>query len=153
MILLKGNKRHPLHIRSSQHASTAAQKHLWWISRRNGNSRRMGSTISPGTSSSVCSCNVHSCLLEEFHLICFLWNRYKVATFKVKRKGEHFLSHFVVRKSTEICLRLTTFFHVSSLSLVLAYVAFLLSPSGLRKDIKWDSCLLSSFILNVEMNV
>lgn len=81
-------------------------------------------------------------LLEEFNLIYFLWNGYKVATFRVNRKGKT-LSHPVVRKSTEICLSLTTFFHVSSLSLVLAYVAFLLSPSGLRKDTKRDSYLSS----------
>lgn len=42
-------------------------------------------------------------LLEEFDLIYFIWNRYKVATFKANRKGKHFLSHSVVRKSIEIC--------------------------------------------------
>lgn len=80
-------------------------------------------------------------LLEEFDLIYFLWNVYKVATLRSIEK-ENFLSNYVVRKSTEICLRLTTFFHVSSLSLVVAYVALLLSPTGLRKDTKRDSCLL-----------
>lgn len=54
-------------------------------------------------------------LLEEFNLIYFLWNGYKVITFKVNRKGKCLLSHPVVRRPTDIGSRLATFFPHQSL--------------------------------------
>ena len=117
----------------------------------------MGSVISPGTSPVIGLGKFTlveegtDSLWEEFNLIYFLENAYKVITFKVNRKGKCFLSHLAVSllKSAQ---GWPLFFHVSPRLLVLAYVAFLLSTLSLRKDTKEDSCL-SPFILNLEMNV